>query len=559
MFQTLRKTVFATAGVAIISLALWTLTSPATAATALNATTLWISKWFGWFYILLGTTIVIFVFATAFSKYGKLRFGPADAKPEYSNLSWASMLFAAGIGTDLMFFAVAEPVTQYLQPPIIEGSTNLAAKEAPVWAIFHYGLTGWAMYALIGMALGYYTYRRHRPIAARTTLEPLFGQEKMAGILGDIVDSAAIIGTVFGVAATLGIGVVQINVGLNLIFGIEKGLPIQILLIILAIIVATISALSGVAKGVKFLSKLNVYGAFVLLFWVLINSRTDLLLNSLVMNIGDLIASFPAMTLDTMAYADVSAWKNSWTLFFWAWWVAWASFIGIFLARISYGRTIRQFVLGVTTIPLFYVVLWISIFGNASIDYIRNGADGKTFGELTLSSPELGFFKLLENLPLTPVIIILATLVGLLFYVTSADSGALVMANLCSRFDDPAEDGRPWLRVFWATATGILTLGMLIVGGIPALQSAVVIMGLPFAVVLTLAMYGFIKELHTTDHELAENEISPTIHADTLPRDKAKKRNKIFRRRNINKTKTRKLKATWKREKQSRSINHKYF
>lgn len=559
MFQTLRKTVFATAGVAIISLALWTLTSPATAATALNATTLWISKWFGWFYILLGTTIVIFVFATAFSKYGKLRFGPADAKPEYSNLSWASMLFAAGIGTDLMFFAVAEPVTQYLQPPIIEGNTNLAAKEAPVWAIFHYGLTGWAMYALIGMALGYYTYRRHRPIAARTTLEPLFGQEKMAGILGDIVDSAAIIGTVFGVAATLGIGVVQINVGLNLIFGIEKGLPIQILLIILAIIVATISALSGVAKGVKFLSKLNVYGAFVLLFWVLINSRTDLLLNSLVMNIGDLIASFPAMTLDTMAYSDVSAWKNSWTLFFWAWWVAWASFIGIFLARISYGRTIRQFVLGVTTIPLFYVVFWISIFGNASIDYIRNSADGKTFGELTLSSPELGFFKLLENLPLTPVIIILATLVGLLFYVTSADSGALVMANLCSRFDDPAEDGHPWLRVFWATATGILTLGMLIVGGIPALQSAVVIMGLPFAVVLTLAMYGFIKELHTTDHELAENEISPTIHADTLPRDKAKKRNKIFRRRNINKTKTRKLKATWKREKQSRSINHKYF
>lgn len=515
MQNRLRKTVFGSAGSLIIALSIWTLVSPTTAAAALGTVTTWIGKWFGWFYILLGTVVVIFVFTIAFSRYGKLRFGPAEAKPEYSNLAWASMLFAAGIGTDLMFFAVAEPVTQYLQPPVIDGGTDLAAKQAPVWAIFHYGLTGWAMYALMGMTLGYYAYRRHRPIAVRTALEPLFGKEQMSGILGDIVDAAAIIGAVFGVAATLGIGVVQINVGLNLIFGVKQGLPIQILLIVLAIIISAVSAISGVAKGMKFLSELNVYAAVALLLWVLINSQTDLLLNAIVMNIGDLVAMFPSMTMDTMAYADADLWKNSWTLFFWAWWVAWASFVGMFLARISYGRTIRQFVLGATSIPLFYIVSWISIFGNASINFIRHGETGEKFGELTLTTPELGLFTLLQQLPLAPIIIILATVVGLLFYVTSADSGALVIANLCTHCDDLGADSQSWLRIFWASATGALTIGMLFVGGIPALQSATVIMGLPFAFVLALTMYGFMKELCNTDHENAESGIIPTVHRDS--------------------------------------------
>ncbi|MDR6939783.1 BCCT family transporter [Arcanobacterium hippocoleae] len=530
MPKTLRKKVFASAGSIIIAIALWTLISPTSAANVLGTTTAWIGKWFGWFYILLGTLVVVFIYLVAFSKYGRLRFGPATAQPEYSNLAWASMLFAAGIGTDLMFFAVAEPVAQYLHPPLISGGTDIAAKQAPIWAIFHYGLTGWAMYALVGMVLGYYTYRRHRPIAARTMLEPIFGKQRMSGIIGDIVDGAAIIGAVFGVAATLGIGVVQINVGLNLILGIQKGLPAQILLISLAIIMATISATVGITKGMKFLSLLNVYGALFLLLWVLVYSRTDLLLNALVMNIGDLAAAFPSMTMDTMAWADADLWKNSWTLFFWAWWVAWASFVGMFLARISYGRTIRQFVLGATSIPLFYIVFWISIFGNASIDHIRNSAAGKAFGEATLKSPELGLYQLLTQLPLAPIIIVLATLVGLLFYVTSADSGALVMANLCTECSDPAEDAAGWLRIFWALVTGLLTVGMLVVGGIPALQSAAVIMGLPFAVVLALAMYGFYKELQHTDHELAEEEIRPTIHKDNLPQYRARRR-KLFKRR----------------------------
>lgn len=550
----LRKTVFGSASSLIIALSLWTLFSPSTAAAALNSVTTWIGKWFGWFYILLGTVVVVFVFAVAFSKYGKLRFGPADAKPEYSNTAWASMLFAAGIGTDLMFFAVAEPVTQYLQPPIIAGGTDLAAKQAPVWAIFHYGLTGWGMYALMGMALGYYTYRRHRPIAARTALEPIFGEERMSGLLGDMVDTAAIIGAAFGVATTLGIGVVQINVGLHLIFGIEQGLPTQILLIVLAVFMATISAISGVAKGMKFLSELNVYAALVLLLWVLINSRTDLLLNSIVMNIGDLIALFPSMTMDTMAYANADLWKNSWTLFFWAWWVAWASFVGMFLARISYGRTIRQFVFGATSIPLFYIIAWISIFGNAAIDYIRTAADGKDFAELTFASPELGLFSLLQQLPLAPVVIVLTTIVGLLLYVTSADSGALVMANLCSRFRDCSEDGRPWLRIFWASVTGVLTAGMLFVGGIPALQSATVIMGLPFAFVLALAMWGFVKELHETDHQLIEAKITPTIHADNLPNSLSNSRKRQhrlpLRKRQANQAKAQQIKSRWQRTKQ---------
>jgi choline/glycine/proline betaine transport protein len=452
----------------------------------------WTSEWFGWFYILLSTSILVFVIFVGVSRLGRTRLGPEHSRPEFSTFAWASMLFAAGIGTDLMFFAVVEPVTQYLTPPRGEGGTLEAAQDATVWTLFHYGINGWAMYSLMGMALAYFAYRRNLPLAIRSALYPIFGK-RIHGGLGNAVDLAAVLGTIFGVAASLGIGVVLLNYGLDFLFGIPEGTAAQIGLVAIAVIMATISAVSGVDKGIKLLSQLNVLLAIGLALYILAVGDTVFLLNGLVLNIGDFVSSFPGMTLETFAFDRPVDWLNAWTLFFWAWWIAWASFVGLFLARISRGRTIREFVAGTLIIPFCYIVMWISIFGNSAIDVIRDG--NVEFGQNTVDNPAQGFYQLLAQYPGVTFIAAIATFTGLLFYVTSADSAALVMANLTSHLKTPQSDGAPWVRIFWAVATGLLTVGMLIVGGVPALQNATIIMGLPFAFVLVLVMYGLFKAL----------------------------------------------------------------
>ena len=490
--RVLNRIVFFGSIVGILAIAIWCIADPTNAAEVLGVAVGWTAGWFGWFYIGLATAVVVFVIAVAISRYGDVRLGPQHSRPQYDTFSWAAMLFAAGIGTDLMFFSVAEPVAQYLNPPRIEGGTLEAAKEATTWTLFHYGLSGWAMYTLMGMAMAYFAYRLDRPLAVRSALYPILGR-RLDGWVGHLVDTAAILGTIFGVATSLGIGVVQLNVGLEMLFGIEKALPAQTALVVIAVVMAAISATTGVDRGIRFLSQLNVVLAIGLALWVLVTGKTQFLLNAVVMNIGDLVASFPSMTADTFAYDQPVDWMASWTLFFWAWWIAWASFIGMFLARISQGRTIRQFVAGTMIIPFSYIVMWVSIFGNSAIDRIRDG--DAAFGELTVNAPEQGFYTLLTYYPGATFLIGLATFVGLLFYVTSADSGALVMTNLCSYLEHAEQDGKPWLRIVWAAVTGLLTVAVLIVGGIPALQSATVIMGLPFGFVMMLVMFGLYKAL----------------------------------------------------------------
>lgn len=485
--------VFYGSGIAVILLALWAIFSPAGAGRTIGVAVAWISEWFGWFYILLAAAFVVFTLFLALSRFGDIKLGPDDAKPEFRSFTWASMLFAAGIGTDLMFFSVAEPVTQYLQPPVGEGETIDSARQATVWMLFHYGTTGWAMYALMGISLGYFAYRRGLPLSVRSCLFPLFG-DRIFGPLGHAVDIAAVLGTIFGIATSLGISVVQLNVGLDMLFGIPQGLAAQIGLIVVTVLVATLSAVSGVGRGIRRLSELNVVLALVLGFFILVTGETIFLLNAFVLNINDYISRFPSLFMETFAFDRPTEWLSSWTLFFWAWWIAWASFVGLFLARISRGRTIRQFVAGTLIIPFLYILMWASIFGNAAIKLIRDGhAD---FGQMTLENPELGFYTLLTYFPAFPVVAFIATIVGLLFYITSADSGALVMGNLSSRLQDPEDEARIPVRIFWAVATGLLTLAMLIVGGIDTLQDATVVMGLPFAIVMMLLMVGLYKALH---------------------------------------------------------------
>lgn len=488
----LNRRVFVVASIGVLAIALWAIFAPESAAYALTVTVDWISCWFGGFYISLATLVLFFVIALAWSRFGTTRLGSPHSRPEFSTFAWASMLFAAGIGTDIMFFAVAEPMSHYMLPPTGEPESVEAAREAISWTLFHYGITGWGMYALMGIALGYFAYNRKKPLTVRSSLYPIFGK-RTDGWLGDIVDAAAILGTIFGVAATLGIGVVQLNVGLEILTGVSQGLGTQTALVLLAILVSILSASSGVNRGIKFLSQLNVILAIGLSLWVMVAGRMDFLLRAIVLNVGDFISTFAGRTLETFAYSDMTEWMSAWTLFFWAWWVAWASFVGMFLARVSRGRTLREFIVGSMIIPFLYVLMWIGIFGNTAIDLVRSGhAD---FAARTLEQPELGFYTLLQHYPGTTVLIALATLVGLLFYITSADSGALVMANLSSRLPSVSSDARQWVRVWWASVTGLLTVAMLYVGGIPTLQFATIVMGLPFALVMVLVMVGLFMAL----------------------------------------------------------------
>ena len=484
--------VFYGSSVCILAIAVWAMISPEGAAATIGILVGWISEWFGWFYILIATAFLVFVVFLALSRYGKVKLGPEHSEPEFSVFSWAAMLFAAGIGTDLMFFAVAEPVTQYLAPPVGRGETVDAAREATVWTLFHYGITGWGMYSLMGIALAYFAFRMNLPLSIRSALYPIFGN-RIYGPLGHAVDLAAVLGTIFGIATSLGIGVVQLNFGLKLLFGIPEGLAAQIGLVVVAVGVATISAVTGVEKGIRRLSELTVLLALGLAGFILVTGDTSFLLNAFVLNVGDYVGSFPGLTMQTFAFEQPTAWLNAWTLFFWAWWIAWASFVGLFLARISRGRTIRQFVAGTLIIPFLYVLMWVSIFGNSAIGLIRGG--NERFGEIAMNQPQEGFYTLLQQYPAFPVIASLATVIGLLFYITSADSGALVMGNLTSYRKTPRDDAASWTRIFWAVATGLLTLAMLIVGGITALQNATIIFGLPFAFVMVLLVFGLYKAL----------------------------------------------------------------
>jgi choline/glycine/proline betaine transport protein len=493
----LNPVVFVGSSIVILAIAVWAMISPQGASDTIGVLVGWISEWFGWFYILIATIFLAFVIFLALSRYGKTKLGPEHSVPEFSTFSWAAMLFAAGIGTDVMFFAVAEPVTQYMAPPVGEGETLSAAREATVWTLFHYGITGWGMYALMGIALAYFAYRMNLPLSIRSALYPIFGN-RIYGPLGHGVDLAAVLGTIFGIATSLGIGVVFLNYGLNALFSIPEGLPAQIGLIVVAVAIATVSAVSGVNKGIRRLSELNVWLTLGLAAFILITGQTVFLLNAFVLNIGDYVSNFAGLTMQTFAFDRPTEWLNGWTLFFWAWWIAWASFVGLFLARISRGRTIRQFVAGTLIIPFLYILMWVSIFGNSAISLVRGG--NSQFADAAVNAPEQGFYTLLQQYPAFPIIASIATFCGLLFYITSADSGALVMANLTSYRKTPRVDAPPWNRIFWAVATGLLTLAMLVVGGITALQNATIIMGLPFGFVMVLLMLGLYKALRVEAH-----------------------------------------------------------
>ena len=494
------KPVFITSAAIIVAFVIWAAIWPDQADTAIFGSMDWIGANLGWYYVVTVTLVVIFVLVVALTRVGRVKMGPDHSKPRYNLFTWASMLFAAGIGVDLMFFGISGPATNFLTPPEGAGLSDEAARMAPLWTMFHYGTPGWALYALMGMGIGLFAYRYHMPLSIRSALAPIFGK-RVKGAPGHAVDVAAVLGTIFGIAVSLGIGVVFLNYGLSHIFGLPQSMGVQIALMVLAVGITIISTVTGVDKGIRRLSELNVLLAVVMMLWVLVSGETPKLMNQLVQNIGDYFSRLPSMLMNTFGYTDgdpsysSQAWMQDWTLFFWAWWIAWAAFVGLFLARISRGRTLRQFILGVLLIPLSYIVLWISIFGNGALAFFRAGDE--EFLNTAISNPESGFFNLLLEYPGQSFSIGLAVVTGLLFYVTSADSGSLVMANLTSKPSINDSDGAPWLRIFWAIVTGALTLAMLFIDGVYTLQAATVVIGLPFSIVIYLMMISLYKVLRT--------------------------------------------------------------
>lgn len=487
--------------VVILAFSIWAILIPDDARTMMKSAVDWIATSLGWYYVLTMTLVIGFVLWVALSKEGDVRLGPDHSRPQYKLVTWVAMLFAAGVGIDMLFYSVTGPVVQYLHPPAGDGGTATAMQDAVVWTMFHYGIAGWAMYALLGMAMGYFSYRWGMPLSIRAALYPLFGK-RVRGPLGDGISIIALVGTVFGVATSMGIGVVLLNVGFSLIFGLEQGLALQIALVIGAVVLTIAATTSGVDRGIRWISELNLWSAVAMMVYILFTGQTAFLLNALVENIGRFFVTLPARTLQTFAYAPGGAeWMGGWTLFFWAFWLAWGPFVGVFLARISRGRTLREFVIAAITAPVLCDFIIVSLFGNSALYHVLQG--NTAFAELAIQSPEQGWYALLEMFPGAMFLIGLATLSGLLFYLTSANSGAMVMSNFSASIPDPSHDGPKWLRIFWAVLTAVLTVAMLLAGGVTTMEYATLIFALPVTIIAYLVMASFYKVLRM---ERAERE-----------------------------------------------------
>ncbi|HBO2700715.1 TPA: choline BCCT transporter BetT [Pseudomonas aeruginosa] len=485
--------VFYGAAILILLFAAVVIGFPQRAGEWLLAAQTWASQTVGWYYLLAMTLYLIFVVVTALSGYGKIKLGADHDEPEFSYLSWAGMLFAAGISITLFFFCVSEPLTHFLQPPQGEAGTQEAARQAMELLFLHWGLHGWGVFALVAMALAYFAYRHNLPLALRSALYPLIGK-RINGPIGYTVDCFGIIATVLGLGADMGFGVLQLNSGLDYLYAIPHTHPVQMALIVLMMGAAISVAVSGVDKGIRILSDINMLLACSLLLFVLFAGPTQHLLNTLVQNVGDYLGHLPGKSFDLYAYGGPSDWLGSWTVFYWAWWIAWAPFVGLFIARISRGRTIREFVFGVLFIPLGFTLAWMSIFGNSALEQALGGAS--ELGRVAIEQPSMALYQMLQNYPWSRAVITVTVLVSFVFFVTSADSGTVVLSTLSAHGGSADDDGPKWLRVFWGSVTALVTGGLLFAGSIDALKSAVVLTSLPFSLILLLMMWGLHKAFY---------------------------------------------------------------
>lgn len=465
----------------------------------------WVTDSFSWFYVLSVAIFLILLIYIALSDMGKIKLGPDHSQPTYSNGSWFAMLFTAGMGIGLMFFGVAEPVMHYVSPPTGEGETIQAAQTAMQVTFFHWGLHAWAIYTVVGLSLAYFAYRHNLPLKIRSALYPIIGR-KIYGPIGDAVDTFATIGTVFGVATTLGFGVTQINSGLNYLFGIEQAPSTQVILIIVVSAMASMSVFLGLDKGIKRLSELNLILALTLLLFVFFASSSIYLLQTTIQNAGQYISNLFTMTFNLYAYQP-NGWIGGWTIMYWAWWISWSPFVGMFIARVSKGRSIREFIVGVLLIPTGFTLIWMGFMGNAALYSILHESNQALVLAVQRDS-SVALFEFLHSLPFSSIMSLLATFLVMLFFVTSADSGALVTDYLTAK----SENSPIWQRLFWTVLMAVLAIVLLLVGGLSALQSATMMSALPFTFIMLFICWGLLKALRldvTKMNALQEARITP--------------------------------------------------
>lgn len=457
------------------------------AADAFTNMRVWITSTFDWFFIISANIVVLFCLGLALSPLGRVRLGGPDAKARYGYPGWLAMLFAAGVGIGLMFFGVLEPVTHTLNPPIgIDPADTAAARAVGMSAaINHWGLHAWAIYAIVGLSLAFFCFNRGMPLTLRSAFFPLIGN-RVWGPFGHFVDVTAVLATLFGLAVSLGYGAEQIAGGLNYLFDIPISNLTKVLLIIVIISIALVSVVAGLDKGVKRLSEINMIMAAMLFLFVLIAGPTLIIFATMGNAVVDYLYYLPE--LSSWFDREDTGFLHGWTTFYWAWWISWSPFVGMFIARVSYGRTVREFITWVLIIPTVIGILWMSNFGGTALDQLFS--DG--YRGVADSVPELALFKMLEGLPFTGIVSTISVFLIAIFFVTSADSGSLVMDIITAggKMDAPVQQ-----RVFWCVLAGLVAIALMLGGGMASLQALTISIGLPFGIVLLIMCVGLIKGL----------------------------------------------------------------
>ena len=489
----------------VVLLVAMILIAPEQTQTLLNAAKSGIFANFSWFYVLAFSVFLGFLVILSVSSLGNIKLGNDEEEPEFGFLSWLAMLFAAGMGVGLMFFGVAEPLTHYLSD-ITTGSAEHKQQEALLHTVFHWGIHAWAVYGTIALALAYFGFRYKLPLALRSCFYPLL-KERINGKLGDLIDIMALLATLFGIITTLGFGASQLGAGLHQLGWIsENSFSLQIVVITVVMSLAIFSAISGVGKGVKILSELNLTLAFCLLIFVLVAGPTLYLLSAFSDNIGTYLSNLVQLSFKTYVYEqEHTGWFSGWTILYWAWWCSWAPFVGLFIARISKGRTIREFIFGVLVVPSMFGILWFTVFGNTAI-WLNDGEAAGMLGQM-ISSPETLLFKFLDYLPLSGVTGLVSLVVISLFFITSADSGIYVLNNIASR--DKSLAAPRWQAVMWGVLMSVVAIVLMQSGGLANLQAMTLLVALPFAMLMLLMCFSLWKGL-SADKKYFDTKVNPT-------------------------------------------------
>ncbi|MBK7622931.1 MAG: BCCT family transporter [Kineosporiaceae bacterium] len=477
----------------------------------------WITGSFGWLFVLSSAFFVIFSAYLALTRYGNIKLGKDEDEPEFSTFSWVSMMFATGMGIGLMFYGVAEPLTHLNTPPLglAEPASGEGARLAMEYTYFHWGFHPWAMYAVIGLSIAYFAYRKDRGNLISATFHPLIG-DRANGPAGKAIDIVAIFATLFGSATSLGLGALQITGGLGEVFGTKTDSKVAAVSVIAVLTVCfVLSAISGIDKGIKWLSNANAVAAALLVFFLFVVGPTVFILSTFTESMGAYLTTLPTMSFRTGAFGG-GDWISGWTIFYWAWWISWTPFVGMFIARISKGRTIRQFVIFVILVPSLVSFAWFAILGGAAFDLQLNQKVDMA-GELKTGLENALFFTLRE-FPASGVTVVLAIFLIAIFFITGADSASIVMGMLSQR---GTEHPNRTLTVFWGVATGAVAGVLLVAGGLQALQTLVIIVAGPFLLILLGLCLSLVKSLRAESFEatLRPKVRKAVIHAEKFPND----------------------------------------